>query len=104
MPLLARPPGRVASPSSALRARSVATVLCRIRLLFVAPALLCLDADIIATSPRGERRIAVAEFFRGFYETALEPGDILTAVAPAPSKLATSAYLKFCPRSMRIAR
>jgi aerobic carbon-monoxide dehydrogenase medium subunit len=99
-PLLAEATRRVASPS--IRASgTLGGNLCYAESASdVAPALLCLDAEIIATSPRGERRIAVAEFFRGFYETALEPGDILTAVRiPAPAKGAQGAYVKFCPRS-----
>ncbi len=99
-PLLAEATGRVASPS--IRASgTLGGNLCYAESASdVAPALLCLDAEITATGPRGDRRIAVAEFFRGFYETALEPGEILTAVrVPAPSKAAKSAYVKFCPRS-----
>jgi carbon-monoxide dehydrogenase medium subunit len=99
-PLLAEATGRVASPS--IRASgTLGGNLCYAESASdVAPALLCLDAEIIATSPRGERRMAVAEFFRGFYETALAPGDILTAVRiPAPVRAAQGAYVKFCPRS-----
>jgi carbon-monoxide dehydrogenase medium subunit len=99
-PLLADGTGRVASPS--IRASgTLGGNLCYAESASdVAPALLCLDAEIVATSPRGERRIAIAEFFRGFYETALEPGEILTAVrVPATVKTSRSAYVKFCPRS-----
>ncbi|HUF92827.1 MAG TPA: xanthine dehydrogenase family protein subunit M [Candidatus Limnocylindria bacterium] len=99
-PLLAEAAGRVASPS--IRASgTLGGNLCYAESASdVAPALLCLDAEIIATGPRGERRIALAEFFRGFYETALEPGEILTSVrVPGAPRAAKSAYVKFCPRS-----
>lgn len=99
-PLLAEATGRVASPS--IRASgTLGGNLCYAESASdVAPALLCLDAEIIATGARGERTIAVDAFFRGFYETALEPGEILTAVRiPAPSRAARSGYVKFCPRS-----
>ncbi|MCC8936605.1 6-hydroxypseudooxynicotine dehydrogenase complex subunit alpha [Bradyrhizobium ivorense] len=39
-----------------------------------------LDATIVVRGPGGERRIATAEFFRGIYETALSPQDLLVAV------------------------
>lgn len=48
-----------------------------------------LDATIVVRGPDGERRIAAAEFFKGIYETALSPQELLVAielpVAPAGS-------------------
>ena len=42
----------------------------------------------------------VTRFFRGFYETALEPGEIVPGVRiPAPPASARSGYVKFTPRS-----
>jgi carbon-monoxide dehydrogenase medium subunit len=99
-PLLAAAAGRVASPS--IRASgTIGGNLCYAESASdVAPALLCLDAEIVTTGSRGERTIAIAEFFRGFYETALEPGEIVTAVrVPALPEPAQAAYVKFCPRS-----
>jgi carbon-monoxide dehydrogenase medium subunit len=99
-PLLAEGTGRVASPS--IRASgTLGGNLCYAESASdVAPALLCLDAEIIVTGPRRERTIPIGDFFRGFYETALEGGELLTAVRiVAPSGPAKSAYLKFCPRS-----
>jgi carbon-monoxide dehydrogenase medium subunit len=49
--------------------------------------MLCLDAAYHVTGKDGERRIAAREFYQGAYFTALEPGDVLTAVripVPAP--------------------
>lgn len=42
--------------------------------------MLALDAVMIAEGAAGTRRIAAADFFTGLFETALEPGEILTAV------------------------
>ena len=39
-----------------------------------------LDAEIIATGPGGERRIAAADFFEAPLTTSLEPEEIVTAV------------------------
>ncbi|CAG4922614.1 unnamed protein product [Acidocella sp. C78] len=42
--------------------------------------MLALDAVMIAEGAPGTRRIAAADFFTGLFGTALEPGEILTAV------------------------
>jgi aerobic carbon-monoxide dehydrogenase medium subunit len=50
---------------------------------------LLLDATIVATGPEGEREIPAADFFLGFFTTALEPGELLTEVRfPRPRQRA----------------
>ena len=44
------------------------------------PALLVLDAQVSVFGPNGLRTIPLKRFFRGMYETALEPGEILSEV------------------------
>jgi carbon-monoxide dehydrogenase medium subunit len=39
-----------------------------------------LDATIVALGPGGEREIPAADFFLGFFTTALEPGELLVEV------------------------
>jgi len=47
--------------------------------------MLCLDATYQVAGRAGERRIAAREFYQGAYFTALEAGDVLTAVRiPVP--------------------
>jgi carbon-monoxide dehydrogenase medium subunit len=41
---------------------------------------LALDAEIEAVSSRGRRRLAAADFFTGFWSTALEPDELLVSV------------------------
>lgn len=43
-------------------------------------ASLALDAELTVQGPRGKRTIPAAAFFRGAFETALEPAEILTEV------------------------
>jgi carbon-monoxide dehydrogenase medium subunit len=43
--------------------------------------LLALDAAVIVASSAGERAIAALDFFRGLYETALQPGEIVKAIS-----------------------
>ena len=65
-----------------------------------APALLCLNAEVKIVGPEGERSMPVARFFRGFYDAALEPGEMVSAVRvpPAPAG-ARGGYVKFTSRS-----
>jgi carbon-monoxide dehydrogenase medium subunit len=63
-------------------------------------ALLALDAQIAVVGPRGERSLPVDEFFLGFYETALEPDEIVTRVrVPVPAVGTRGCYVKFRTRS-----
>ena len=39
-----------------------------------------LDATVVLAGRSGERRVKAREFFRGLYETALAPGEVLTAL------------------------
>lgn len=44
------------------------------------PALRCLDAEIEIAGPTGRRLAPMSGFIVGWYETALEPGEIITAI------------------------
>ncbi|MGO8866072.1 MAG: FAD binding domain-containing protein [Alphaproteobacteria bacterium] len=57
--------------------------------------MMCLGAIYHAVGKGGERRIAAREFYQGAYFTALEPGEILTAIRiPAPAAGHGYAYEK----------
>ena len=57
--------------------------------------MLCLNATYHVTGKAGERRIAARNFYQGAYFTALEPGDVLTAVRiPVPAAGHGYAYEK----------
>ncbi len=58
-------------------------------------ALVAADAAIEVGSAAGTRRIAARDFFRGLFETALERGEIVTAIrVPAGAPGAGAAYEK----------
>ena len=60
------------------------------------PALLILGASITAFGPQGSRTILLKDFFRGMYETALEPGEILVDVTiPFMPEGSQAVYLKY---------
>lgn len=49
--------------------------------------LLALDGEVDAVGPNGKRTIKAEQYFKGLYETALGPQDILTAIrVPAADK------------------
>ncbi|HVL23419.1 MAG TPA: xanthine dehydrogenase family protein subunit M [Thermomicrobiales bacterium] len=41
---------------------------------------LALDATVVAQGPDGSREVPIGEFFQGFMTTALDPGEIITAI------------------------
>jgi carbon-monoxide dehydrogenase medium subunit len=57
--------------------------------------MMCLGATYQAVGKKGERRIAARQFYQGAYFTALEPGEIVTAVRiPTPAAGHGYAYEK----------
>ena len=64
------------------------------------PSLIALGASLTLTSASGQRVVSMEDFLIDYYETDVQPGEILTDVfiptAPAGSG---AAYLKFLPRT-----
>ena len=64
------------------------------------PALIALGATVKATSPNGSRVIPLDAFFTDYYETVLNPDEIITDVfVPKLAANTGAAYLKFLPRT-----
>jgi carbon-monoxide dehydrogenase medium subunit len=60
------------------------------------PPLLVLNAEVSAFGPKGGRTIPLKNFFRGMYETALEPGEILTEIKiPSLPADGQAVYLRY---------
>src|SRR5207302_8566439 len=57
-----------------------------------------LGADVVARGPGGERTIPARELFRGVFETALEPNEVLTEIR-VPRSSGGWAYEKFNRRA-----
>ncbi|MGH7631588.1 MAG: FAD binding domain-containing protein [Gemmatimonadales bacterium] len=58
--------------------------------------MVALDATFNLRSKRGKRSVAAREFFRGPFETALEPDELLTAVILPPlPRTSGTAYVSF---------
>ena len=61
-----------------------------------APVLIALKATLTTTSLKGERNTAVEDFSLDYFETALEPGELLTEIqVPAVPPHTGTAYTKF---------
>jgi carbon-monoxide dehydrogenase medium subunit len=61
--------------------------------------LLALDADLVVEGPDGERTLPAGEFFRGVFETALGPQDVLTEIRVPKLGPSGWSYLKFTRRA-----
>jgi aerobic carbon-monoxide dehydrogenase medium subunit len=63
--------------------------------------LVALDARMHVVGRDGDRSVPAAEFFVDYYETALQPGEILVGVEVPPIPTgARAVFLKFRPRSV----
>ena len=51
--------------------------------------LLALDGEVEVSGPKGKRTIKAQDFFKGLFETALEPQDVLTAIRVPAATSAT---------------
>jgi carbon-monoxide dehydrogenase medium subunit len=57
--------------------------------------MLALGAEVVAVGPKGERRVPIASFFTGPFETSLKPDEILIEIrVPTPPPRSGGAYLK----------
>ncbi|MPZ13731.1 MAG: xanthine dehydrogenase family protein subunit M [Chloroflexi bacterium] len=65
----------------------------------MAAAALALDATLRAVGPSGERWIPAAEFFTGFFTTALAPDEILVEMRVPVLEGWTTTYRKAAPRA-----
>jgi carbon-monoxide dehydrogenase medium subunit len=62
--------------------------------------LLALDATVEIRRAGGRRELPLREFFRDYYETALEPGELVTGVTvPLLPAASGASFIKFLPRT-----
>src|SRR6266545_4666039 len=64
------------------------------------PTLIVLGASVRLQSKSGSRTVAVADLFTDYYETVIQPNELLTEViVPVQPGNAKTVYLKFLPRT-----
>ncbi|HLG68256.1 MAG TPA: xanthine dehydrogenase family protein subunit M [Acidimicrobiales bacterium] len=62
-------------------------------------AVLALDGTLVVTGPGGTRQVAATDFFTGFLQTALGPGEVLTEVRVPAAPGGGWSYQKFNRRA-----
>ena len=63
-------------------------------------SLVVLGASVRVASRGGTRDVSVQEFFQGYYETALQPGEVVTELmVPEQPTGSGSVHIKFLPRT-----
>jgi aerobic carbon-monoxide dehydrogenase medium subunit len=63
-------------------------------------SLIALDAEVVLTGSKGSRIVKLDEFFVDYYQTALEPGELLTEIRVPPAARNGWSHIKFTPRSV----
>ncbi len=63
------------------------------------PVLITLGASLTVAGPSGERSLDVADLFRGYLETTLAPGELITAISVPAQGARRAAYMKCTTRS-----
>lgn len=66
--------------------------------------LLAANASVVIAGPGGKREVDIDQFFKGLFTTAIEDGEIITAVKiPKTAANANSTYVKFAQPASRFA-
>jgi carbon-monoxide dehydrogenase medium subunit len=100
LPLLAHASGYVGDPQVRHRGTIGGSIAHGDSASDVPAVVLALDGTLIAQGPSGVREIPSAEFFRGPFETALEPDELLTEIRlPRPAS-ASWAFQKLTHRAI----
>ncbi|MGH7826534.1 MAG: FAD binding domain-containing protein [Candidatus Binatia bacterium] len=63
-------------------------------------SLIALDAEVTLAHSKGRRILPVEGFFIDYYQTALNPGELLTEIRVPPPKRPGWSHIKFTPRSV----
>lgn len=63
-------------------------------------SLIALDAAVKLTSSNGQRTLPLDAFFIDYYQTAMEPGELLTEILVPPPTRPGWSHIKFTPRSV----
>jgi carbon-monoxide dehydrogenase medium subunit len=100
LPLLAHAAGQVGDPQVRHRGTIGGSLAHADPAADLPAVILALDATLVARGPSGRRDIGAGEFFRGLFETALEPGELLTEIRFAKPQAAGWSFQKFTKRAI----
>ncbi|MEP7023932.1 MAG: xanthine dehydrogenase family protein subunit M [Actinomycetota bacterium] len=99
LPLLAHAAGQVGDPQVRHRGTIGGSLAHADPASDLPAVVLALDATLVARGPSGSREIGAGAFFTGLFETALEPGELLTEIR-IPRPQAGWSFQKFTKRAI----
>jgi carbon-monoxide dehydrogenase medium subunit len=103
LPLLAHAAGQVGDPQVRHRGTIGGSLAHSDPAADLPAVILALEATLVARGPAGSREIPAGDFFRDLFETALEPGELLTEIRiPKPGANGWS-FQKFAKRGIDFA-
>jgi carbon-monoxide dehydrogenase medium subunit len=101
IPLLAHTAGEVGDPQIRHRGTIGGSVAHGDAASDLPATLLALDASFVVRGESGTRAVPAAAFFKGIFETAIEPGELLTEIQiPKPSRPSAWSFQKFTKRKI----
>ncbi len=100
LPLLAHAAGAVGDPQVRHRGTIGGSLAHADPAADLPAVVLAMDATLVARGPGGTHEIAVGDFFRGLFETALEPGELLTEIRLPKAAGAGWSFQKFTKRAI----
>jgi carbon-monoxide dehydrogenase medium subunit len=63
------------------------------------PVLMALDAQIVTASTSGSRALAIADLYKGYYETSLARNELISEVIVPSQRGRRAAYIKLTTRA-----
>jgi carbon-monoxide dehydrogenase medium subunit len=100
LPLLAHAAGQVGDPQVRHRGTIGGSLAHADPAADLPAVILALDATLVARGPSGSREITAGEFFRGLFESALQPGELLTEIRIPRTQQAGWSFQKFTKRAI----
>src|SRR6202451_2395520 len=100
LPLLAHAAGQIGDPQVRHRGTIGGSLVHADSAADLPAVILALDATLVARGPSGSREIGAGEFFLGLFETALQPGELLTEIRIPRPQAAGWSFQKFTKRAI----
>jgi carbon-monoxide dehydrogenase medium subunit len=100
LPLLAHAAGQVGDPQVRHRGTIGGSLAHADPAADLPAVIMALDATLVARGQSGSRHIGAGDFFRGLFETALEPGELLTEIRVPKPGAAGWSFQKFTKRAI----
>jgi carbon-monoxide dehydrogenase medium subunit len=100
LPLLAHAAGQIGDPQVRHRGTIGGSLAHADSAADLPAVILALDATLVARGTSGSREIGAGEFFLGLFETALQPGELLTEIRIPRPQAAGWSFQKFTKRAI----